>query len=134
MGEVLFFVVIPATKQSKKIYANNTTRMGFSYLGKQRGESNLVSVEKEKLDWIYFILRVTTIVVLYFNIFFVFPQEMRLYKDCNWKILCERGKLAIQDRECELYLKQNDIYNPLIHGSEIHSQVEIDLNNITGYN
>ena len=87
----------------------------------------MVQITLEQRDWIYFILRVTTIIVLYFNIFFVFPEEKRLYEECNFKTLCERGKLSDQDRECEIYLKEKDLYNPLIHSS----YPEIIINNAT---
>lgn len=90
----------------------------------------MVQVNLKQEDWIYFILRITTIVVLYANIFLVFPEEKRLYEECNWKTLCERGKLSDQDRECEIYLRREGLYNPVIHSS----YPEFVLNNATGNN
>jgi hypothetical protein len=92
----------------------------------------MVSVDLEIYDWIYFSLRIITIIVLYVNLLYVFPEERRLYSECQWNILCEKGKLAVNDRECELYLKNKNIYNPLIHSDRPHLvDPNIILNNIT---
>jgi hypothetical protein len=80
----------------------------------------MVSVTLKQRDFIYFAYRSLTIILLIYNAIWVFPEEKELYESCNWKILCERGKLAVTDRECELYLKQRGLFNPRIHKDEIH--------------
>ena len=65
------------------------------------------------------------IIILLFKIFSELPEQKELYEQCDWKILCERGKLSSYDRECELYLKQTGKYDGLIHSK----YPEIIINN-----
>lgn len=65
--------------------------------------------------WLNQALGFSIVVLLFYNVVFVFPEEKRLYETCDWKILCEKGKLSDLDKECEVYLKQTGQYDSLIH-------------------
>jgi len=38
----------------------------------------------------------------------IYPENRKLFEECQWKILCEKGILE-NDPECEIYLKQRQI-------------------------
>lgn len=51
-----------------------------------------------------------SIIVLQIYILLLYPEEKRLYEECQWKTLCEKG--VIQDRECEIYLRnKQNVFN-----------------------